>query len=460
MRQHRLATAGFLALDIPVVVLFVLWTATGLLTLLAGTAAASDPALSQMRRVAVDVSRITIGPSEALARAALDSPPADARLLTVLERPAYRFGDTTIFADSGERLATVEQDTTRAVAARFAGVGLDSVGPIEVVDSPDRWTTGQARWLPLHRFRIDDDEGTEVYVSPQIADIVAVTSAHQRRLAWIGDLPHRLGFAPLAVRPGLKVAIVTGLCALMCVGAIAGAVRLLSDPRRRTAVRTVTILIVTSVTVLWAASGWLLTVAEAPSSGGVVLPQYALSGRPVDARALVVIDLQRLPLATGDRPIREIEFLRIQDAPFLIVTLAASNNGDDGGDAGRRSVGRASDRLLIVAETMTARRVPFTSDSIRTRLAVSLPDVPIDGIEMLDASDGYYSPDTRDSALPVTRVRFGDPSATWVYVDPSTSAIVDRASRSDRIRSWAGALHRLDVRRLSRLLRSLSTATP
>ncbi|MGE0704030.1 MAG: hypothetical protein AB7F99_03955 [Vicinamibacterales bacterium] len=456
MQVHRLATVRSRALGIPVVVLLILWTATGFLTLFAGVSRESNPALGPVRRLPVDLARITIGPSEALARAALDSPPADARLLTVLDRPAYRFGDTTIFADSGERLTTVEPEMTRAIAARFAGVALDRVDPAQVMTSPDRWTTGHGRDLPLHKFRIHDDGGTEIYVSPRLAEVVAATSADQRLLSRIGDT-HRLLLPPLDARPVLRAWIVAALSTLICVGAIAGAVRLLRDSNRRIVVRTAAVGM-TSVALLWVMSGWLLMVAGAFSSGGVRVPSDTLSGRPVDARALVVIDLPRLALVTGDRPIREVEFVRIQDAPFLLVMLEARRHSNQARDAGQLAAG-ASERLLVVAETMTVRRVPFTSDSIRTRLAVSLPDVSIDGIEMLDSSDGYYSRGAEHGRMPVARVRFGDADATWVYVDPSTSAIVDRVDRTDRVRAWVRALHRLDLSRLSRLLRSASSAT-
>jgi uncharacterized iron-regulated membrane protein len=47
--------------------------------------------------------------------------------------------------------------------------------------------------------------------------------------------------------------------------------------------------------------------------------------------------------------------------------------------------------------------------------------------------------------LPVLRVRFDDPAATWYHIDPATGRVVDRMDRSRRAYRWLfNALHSLD----------------
>jgi hypothetical protein len=161
---------------------------------------------------------------------------------------------------------------------------------------------------------------------------------------------------------------------------------------------------------------------------------------------LAVVDLPRLALVTGGRAIKEIEFVRVQGAAHLSVALASLESG------------HPPVRLLIAAETTTVRRVPFTVDSIRTRLAVAVPAASIVGVDLLEAHDPYYSQDGQP--LPVVRVRFDDPDGTWLHVDPVSSQLVDAIGRGDRRRRWLRAFHELDLGWFSLLLRRGAIATP
>ena len=48
-------------------------------------------------------------------------------MLTVLGRPAYRFGGRTVFADTGEVLAPIDRATAQSLAARFIGVPVSDI---------------------------------------------------------------------------------------------------------------------------------------------------------------------------------------------------------------------------------------------------------------------------------------------------------------------------------------------
>jgi dolichol kinase len=73
------------------------------------------------------------------------------------------------------------------------------------------------------------------------------------------------------------------------------------------------------------------------------------------------------------------------------------------------------------------------------------PDVPIAGSEILAEYDSYYYAQDRTAPLPVLRVKFGDPDATWFYIDPGMSQAVASFTRRQRLQRWIyHGFHSLD----------------
>ena len=119
-------------LGIPLSVLFVVWFASGIVMINAGGMPRLSPQLRLARLPALDLARVRLSPSEAVERAGLQQSPGRATLLTVMDRPAYRAGGATIFADTGEWLAGLELDDARRVASRFMDVPDDQVHHMSV----------------------------------------------------------------------------------------------------------------------------------------------------------------------------------------------------------------------------------------------------------------------------------------------------------------------------------------
>src|SRR5688572_9916280 len=87
-------------LGIALSLLFVVWFISGIGMMYAGGMPRLTPQLRLERISAVDLSAVKLTVSEAAAAAALQRAPGRALLLTVMERPAYRFGGVTVFADT------------------------------------------------------------------------------------------------------------------------------------------------------------------------------------------------------------------------------------------------------------------------------------------------------------------------------------------------------------------------
>jgi len=181
--------------------LIMMWFATGITMMYVGGMPRLTPELRLERIAPVDVSQVKLTPAQAVERGELGEPPARATLLSVIGRPAYRFGvgrDTTIvFADTGDVADEFTVAQTRDIAARFMRVSADKVQHVATLDQTDQWTLGLGRVVPLHKFAIEDGQGSELYVSPVTGDAVMLTTATTRAYAWISTIPHWLYFEAL-----------------------------------------------------------------------------------------------------------------------------------------------------------------------------------------------------------------------------------------------------------------------
>ena len=74
-----------------------------------------------------------------------------------------------------------------------------------------------------------------------------------------------------------------------------------------------------------------------------------------------------------------------------------------------------------------------------------LPGARLVRAEMLSAYDFYWYAHHDPRPLPVLRVVFDDPQATWVHLDPATGDVLERLDASRRAqRILFNALHSLD----------------
>jgi hypothetical protein len=74
-----------------------------------------------------------------------------------------------------------------------------------------------------------------------------------------------------------------------------------------------------------------------------------------------------------------------------------------------------------------------------------LPDVHVAQVVVLHAYDFYWYAHHTPRPLPVLRLRFDDPQATWLHIDPTTGDVLELLDTSRRwYRILFNALHSLD----------------
>ena len=174
-------------------------------------------------------------------------------------------------------------------------------------------------------------------------------------------------------------------------------------------------------TLTWVFSGLLSMEPFFWASGGETgnrIPQALRGG---------ALDLAKFPAPSPAGIVKEIEFLRIQGSPYFVIR------------------NDSTEAMLLSADSSELRREPFSTESLMSRVRQGNPDVPIAEATLLSKYDSYYHPSERKPPLPVLRVKFADPDATWFYIDPHMSQVVTRFTRRERLQRWIyHGLHSLD----------------
>src|SRR5213593_380674 len=413
----------------------------------------------------LDMERIRLSPSEAVQRAELGIVPSRARLLTVMDRPAYRFnagGQVTLFADTGELLDEIGRGEAITIATKFLRVQEERVHYAGLITRPDQWTLTQGRQMPLHKVRVDDTFHTELYVSSRSAEVAALTTRESRALAWVSTIPHWLYFAALRTNNDLWWNVMVWTSGIGCVLALVGIVLGAVQFRYRRPVRLPYSgltkwhyafgLFFGVLTLTWVFSGMLSLEPWQWTQQDEVLADLdqALTGGSLDLSQFPSIDAPSWKALFGERAIKEVEFARIQGDPYFVVRSASEEapllGAPDGGHQPYFvSRNRDAERLVVSADPLAIRTAGFSTGSIAGRLKKALPDVPILETELLADYDSYYYSRDREVPLPVLRVKFGDPARTWVYIDPEVNQIVGQVQRNNRIERWLyNGLHSLD----------------
>lgn len=441
----------------------IMWFATGIAMLYVGGMPRMTPALRLERLPELDLSKIAVTPAQAVEIA---GPGSRAQIYTLLDRPAYNISGAIVFADTGDIMEPLTVRQAKSVAARFMQVPEGRISHVTTLTrKADQWTLEQRRNLPLHRFRVDDEAGTEVYVRAETGDISALTTRKSRGYAWISTIPHFLYFEVLRNNQPLWYRIVVWTSGAVCVVAVLGLILGFTQWRRtrpfnlRKAIpysgwmrwHYITGVVFGVFTLTWAFSGMLSMEPFAwTNAEGLDIPGDAISGGPLEIEQFTALEPVTWNRLLGGRAVKEVEFARIQDRNYFIVRQAPL----DESDAQKRErlhqpyyiVGSVErDRVIVDAQTLEVRQQPFTAQSVAERLQASAPVAKVIETTLLTEYDSYYYSRGRQTPLPVVRVKFDDPAQSWVYVDPEMGRVLSTIPKLARVERWAyNGLHSLD----------------
>src|SRR3984893_5521526 len=287
----------------------------------------------------IDLSRVFLDPSDALARAPLAN---NLRLLSIAGQPVYvaeqpKGAWLRIAGDTGEVLPPFSAAVAATVAERFSRASAVGVsGPMEY----DQWIVHQRfdPFRPFYRVRLNDDAGTDLYVSARTGEVLQRTRFSERAWNWSGAVIHWIYFTPLRKSYWAWNQVVwwVSLVALLssAVGTWLGFLRLannraagrkgLSPFRGWMRWHHVIGLFASTIVVTWMLSGWLSMDHGRLFSRGETTATQTLQMRGMSVGA--VAHAATLTSMRAAAPASEITFNAVAGRPF--VTAFGPGGGD------------------------------------------------------------------------------------------------------------------------------------
>jgi len=398
----------------------------------------------------LDTSRVRITPAQAAERAGVRQP-GGLVLSSLFGRPVYRILNrgsiaATVFADDGR--SELDFAWPEAAASIRPYLPSSSTGwrLLQVLNEPDQWTlSGEIQALdPLYKVAIDDGHGTVLYISGTTGDVVLKTTARTRALAWAGAIPHWIYLRAIRKHAEgwrqLVIWIAAAGCVTSILGIVLGLVRFSPSKRYRVAGVSASAspyqgakrwhhwagLIFGVFTFTWVLSGMLSLDPFPVSPTDPADKQIAyFRGGNLVASAFQFKPTQISQTLVSSLIVKEITFSQVDGKPFYEAAETTGNSVflNDRGELAQ----------------------PFPASFLVDAARRAVPNGRIVDSSQLPGYDSYYYDRDRLSPLPVLRVRFDDPAATWLYIDPVRGVLMARFDRSARFDRWVyHGLHSLD----------------
>lgn len=429
-------------------VLFAMWFASGIVMMYVGYPKLTDaerlahlPALSQKAPL--------LAPNVALAGAGVTGPLDGLRLAASSGgRTVYvatpiasgKRGAIVIDAISGARLESVTATQALASAAAWAGPGVN-VHYQDVIDE-DAFThsRGLDAQRPLYRVEVDDADRTLLYVSGKSGEVVRDATRSEQLWNYAGAWIHWLyPFRGNMFQPYwtsiVNYLAIAGIAAALS-GTVAGILRWRFRAPYRSGARTpypgammrwhhVTGLLFALVTIAWIFSGLMsMNPWHIFDTGAPKLRMEAMQGGP-----LTLTDQDAAPpalLAASTGAVRELRWVRVLGQNHVLAYRAGG--------------------APQVLDSHAAQPVTLDAPALQAT-AAHLVDAPVARVKQLSEYDlYYYARDAHtmmggaDKPLPVLRIVFADPHATWVHLDPRTGAVLGHIDSGKRASRWLFAM--------------------
>ncbi|MFD4841281.1 PepSY domain-containing protein [Achromobacter sp. NPDC058515] len=428
---------------------FAMWFISGVVMMYVGY-----PKLTPLERLAhlapLDAARVAVTPAGALAAAGVVDSPGLVLAAARGGAPVYEVpggkGQAPKVVDAATGALLPAADATVAQASAAAWFGGRYAGRHQGTVTEDVYTHSRAldAHRPLHRVDMDDPAHTRLYISSATGAVVLDATRAERAWNYAGAWIHWLyAFRGNALDPWWHD-IVVWLSVAGVVSALTGTVVGIlrwrfarpyasgsRSPYREKMMRWhhLSGLLFAAVTITWIFSGlmsmnpWKLFTSDAAP-----LARSAYAGpagpEPLASPQALIPSLSAPPT--------ELRWTRVAGQD-LALARGASGSTD-------------------VLSATTARPLALDEAALRRAAAELLPGARLAQAQVLRDYDLYYY--ARDEhammghaekPLPVWRLIYDNPQATWVYLDPKTGQILDRQDRSTRAGRWLFAfLHSWD----------------
>jgi hypothetical protein len=414
-------------------ILMALWFASGMVMLFVGY-----PKLTPWERL----ERLP-----ALAAPCCVAPGAGAWTLTSIgQRPVYLQGAKAVDALTGATMAAGDAAALASARAFLPGAGARYDGVI----MEDRWTHSGAlnAHRPLHVIEMGDSAATRLYISSATGQVVLDAPRAQRLWNFAGAWLHWVYMLRDQPKDPVWSWTVIILSAIGVVSTVTGILNGLwrwrfngaykngaKSPFRDAVMRWHHMLglVFGALVFAWMFSGLMsmnpLGMFDAKGARPDVASFAAFAGNASTLDIGVPAALALLD-AAGFHAV-ELEGRTLAGQPYLLAR-------------------DRSNATRLVTMSGVLQRWPDATLAAAARRLLPAPIVDTSTVTQYDAY--YYKRQTQsmygadERRLPVLRVVFDDPGATWVYLDPATGTVVEAMDRSQRAGRWLfNFLHSWDL---------------
>ena len=381
-------------------------------------------------------------------------------------RPVYRFqGASIIYADTGEPVAGRNADQAVDFVRQLQPAHAATIHYETLLEEPDLWTAGNRRTpLPLHKIAVGDPNDTYYYISPITGEPVMKTDRASRFWGFFGEVIHLWYFTPLRRNGSLRDWLVkwgsfTGN--LICLSGLVVGIWQFSVSRRyrkktRKSFSPYTDwllwhhyagLIFGVVVCTWIFSGALEeSFYRGPSIDPTAQQRAITTGGPIkfDRVTLEKLCAALEAIAPAFRP-KEADVLQFRGEPYLYAANGPSERALIGSTERDWSWKPPEYQMVWLNHTERGAFRRFDDSAIIDIAREAMPGIPIKEAAWISEYDNYYRTRFGSQPLPALRVKYDDPTSTWLYIDPQRGLIALRVQRHNRQRRWLyNGLHKFD----------------
>lgn len=295
------------------------------------------------------------------------------------------------------------------------------------------------------------------------------TTRTGRRWAYLGAVVHWIYFTPFRRHTTLWIQSVIWISIVGCVLSLSGLVWGIwrYSPPRRYRLKHVRShspyaglmrwhhyagLIFGLATFTWILSGCLSLDPWSwhPGTSPTQQQREAVAGGPLQLNPLTMARMREgiAAIASSFAP-KELDVVQFQGEPFLVAYRAPSA---DHTDQWPDDPSEFLSPVLPLAHRVISAVAPehgaftrFDDGAVRAAARAAMPGAGVEDEVWLEDYDAYYYDRYGARPLPVLRVRYDDPSRTWLYLDPQRGVIVQKEESLSRVNRWLyHGLHSFD----------------
>ena len=382
-------------------------------------------------------------------------------------RPVYRFqGSAAAYADTGEKIPGRNQEQALSLVRQLEPAHAATVRYDRLLEDIDVWTAGNRRGsqLPLHKIALGDSWDTYYYISQASGEPVMKTDRASRFWGLLGPVLHQWYFTPLRRNSELwdtlmwwgslggMLICVSGLVAGVWMYSLKGRFRKKGAPSRSPYSGWLywhhyAGLIFGTVTFTWMFSGALsASFYQGPSIDPTPEQRTVATGGPIDLSSVTLANLRNAVdvLNQSFQP-REIDIQQFRGDLYVLGANGPAERPLIGATDRDPNYRPPEYRMVWLDHPERGSFTRFSDDAMMEIARESMPGVNIADAEWIHDYDNYYRTRKDAQPLPVLRVRYADPTTTWLYIDPHRGGIALRVQQHNRNRRWLyNGLHKFD----------------